>query len=221
MGILTGNLHKVVFGGKLTVNEQWACSLHMATQGVETSEDGGNVLAFDPVVKDWFERAASHLNKAATLEYVKCNQIDRVTGLYVNQSETFVGFYNPILVPSPLGSNDPPQNSIALTWHTDLNRGRASKGRIYPPSSTGYGSGTWMGPDGLLAGSQAQECADSAQEFLAEMNNATVNLTAVVWSRIAQQARAIERVSCGRAVDTQQRRRKSLDESRVFAIAAV
>lgn len=221
MGILTGNLHKVVFGGKLTQNEQWACSLHMATQGAEVSEDGGNVLAFDPVVKDWFLRQTSHINEAATLEYVKCNQVDRVTGLYVNQGETFVGFYDPIVPANPLGAPAPPQLSIALTWHTDLARGRASKGRIYPPSGTGYNSGSWIGGDGLLGAPQALECANSAQEFLAEMNNATTNLTAVVWSKIAQEARAIEQVSCGRVVDTQQRRRKSIPETRVFATAAV
>lgn len=221
MGILTGNLHKLVFGGILAGEETWACSIYMATQGAEVSEDGGNVLAFEQPIKDWFLRIPSGINQVARLDYLKCNQVNKADGKYVNQAETFQGFYEPPVAADGGMLVAPPQISTALTWHTDKARGRNSKGRIYPPSTHGQGLGTWMGPDGLLNQNYALGMADSAQELLAELNNATTNLTAVVWSQIAQEARAIERVSCGRTVDTQLRRRRNLPEARVFATAAV
>lgn len=221
MGILTGELHKLVFGGTLATNDTWACSIHMATQDAETELDFPALSLVRPPLVDWFARGTSFLNQSATLDFIKLNKVNRADGKYTDSTDANTLFNDPVLVAGGGHGYGPPQLSMALTWHTDIVRGRASKGRIYPPSSDQNVGTPLVDIAGHVDAAMALAAANSAQELLAELNNATTNLTCCVWSQVGQQARAIERVSVGRVIDTQRRRRSQLDEVRVFATAAV
>lgn len=221
MGVLTGELHKIVFGGPLYGSESWACSLHMMTADAETEEDALALPLLLPPINDWFLRQGTQMSPGAKLAFIKSNRVDKVTGHYSDATDSNTLFLDPV-INAPLTGHAPPQNTVALSWHTDIIRGRASHGRIFPPTASSNVGGTdLVGTDGRVTLPLTLGMADSAQELLAELNNATVNLTAVVWSQIGQTGRAIETVSCGRVTDTQRRRRRNLLEERVFAAAPV
>lgn len=221
MGILTGELHKLVFGGVLAGTETWSCSIHMGTDGAETENDHQAMLDMRLPIEDWFKRPGTAINPSARLNFIKLNKVNKADGKYADGTDSQTLFFEPMVSPTGSSVSSPPQMTQALSWKTDIMRGRASKGRIYPPTSclpNGTGS---AGPDGLMTLESTQVMADSAQELLAELNNATTNLTCVVWSQVGQVMRAIEFVNCGRVVDTQQRRRRNLPELRVSALAPV
>lgn len=188
----------------------------IAEPALLTSADG-----FKAPLSDWFIRAASFIQLGAKLEYVKFNLIDKATGHYTNQGETIESLFSPLVVHDG-GVQIPNQLTQAITLHSDVSRGRGSKGRFYPPSSfMSTGGTTNIGADGRISAANAKATADSAQELISELNAAASSFNAVVWSQLAQQARAVEKVSVGRVVDTQRRRRSSLDEDRQFATADV
>lgn len=221
MGVLTGELGKLVFGGRLAVDETWACSIHFCTGTIETLDDSILLPGYEAPLRDWFTRQYSYIAANATLDYIKFNQVNKSDGKYTasGESNTLV-----LAVPAVGGlgtKNTPPQLTQAVTWHTDVDRGRASKGRIYPPGNIFLADGAAMGSDGLTNQGFTGLMADSYQELLSELNAVSAEATACVWSQVGQTARAIERVSVGRVIDTQKRRRKNLGEERVFATAAV
>lgn len=221
MGELTGQLAKLQFGGTLPGGEIWNSNIFLATQGSEVFDSPGDLTLLLPPLRDWFGRSTSMIQPTAVLTFVKLNQINKATGKYANAGDSVGVLLVPPQASGGVGEQVPQQLTAALTWHTDIARGRASHGRIYPPSTFNLGGGSTLGADGRMTTQAAKGMADSGQELLAEINNATVNLTACVWSQVGQVARAIERVSCGRIVDDQRRRRNHLLEDRQFATAAV
>jgi hypothetical protein len=172
-------------------------------------------------LSDWFKRPASMIQPTATLDFIKANRLDKLTQRYLNGGASFTHTLAPAVLSAGLGENIPSQLTSAITLHTDLARGRMSKGRIFPPSTFNTGGGSTIGTNGIMTSAAAQGMADSAQELLAEINSVSQTWTVVVWSQAAQGAHGVDRVSCGRVVDTQRRRRNQLDESRVFAASNV
>ncbi len=217
MTAAVGKLVKVVWGGKFYTDE-WACSVHMA------AIDAGSPVNFNvddlkPALLDWFTRVNSYTSSKATLEFVKANEVDKVTGRYVDGSNPRTALFPPGVVGSSSAGAQPSQLSTCITMHTDLVRGRASHGRFYPP-----GGFPGLGVDGRMPANFVKDMADSAQELLSELNAVTGFAGAwrvVVWSQIGQTAQTAERVSVGRVVDTQRRRRSSLDEDPQFATANI
>lgn len=221
MGILTGELHKLVFGGSLCASEQWACSIHMMTAGVETEDDAAAIALMVAPIYDWFGRQASHINQQARLEWIKLNKINKPDGLYADAGSANTLYPGTVGLPAPANISGPPQITQVISFNTDIARGRGSKGRIYPPTVSGDSGGSFVETNGLTNLGRTLEMADSGQELLAELNNVVGNLTCVVWSQIGQVGRAIETVRVGRIVDTQRRRRNNLNESYVSATAPV
>lgn len=228
MAILTGQIAKFAFGGALPSGEIWNCNIMLATQGAEVFQSPGDLTLLLPPLTDWFLRPASSIQPAATLTFAKLNQINRGPvgvglpgGKYTNAG-TSVGIeFTPPKVGAGFGDKIPQQLTNVLSWHTDVARGPGAHGRIYPPTTFNLGGGTSIGADGRISLAHAQAMADSGQRFLAELNNATVNLTACVYSHKYNVAQPVSRVSCGRVVDEQRRRRNQLGEDRQFAAAAV
>jgi len=76
---------------------------------------------------------------------------------------------------------------------------------------------------------QVQRMADSNQELLSELNAVARGAfpagplapLACVFSAVGNLAFNVERVSVGKVADTQRRRRSSIPEDRIFALAAV
>ena len=221
MPVLTGPLAKLVWGGNLTDKETWACSLHLAGGEGEFLDDGLLLDSYVLPLKDWFERSDSNINQIATLDFVKFNEVDKVTGRYSDAGASNTFFVVPPHEGNASTQPGPPQLTAAVTLQTDKVRGRASKGRFYPPIGVQLATTTIMGLDGLLTTAKALAMANSAQELLSEINAVSAVMNVCVWSQIGQEARAVETVSVGRAVDTQIRRRKGMVDSRVAATAAV
>lgn len=221
MAPLTGSIAKLAFGGKMAGGDEWSISMIMAA----TTNDPAMLATadgFKAPLTDWFGREDSHIHPRATLEYVKFNLISRTTGKYTEDGVARNSVFSPVVL-APAGALDVPnQLTSVITTHSVLARGRGSKGRFYPPSTCMAGGGpSMLSTDGRLYAANAKDMADSAQELLSEINAVTAVFTLVVFSRIANQAHPIERVSVGRVVDTQRRRRSSLAEDRQFATANV
>lgn len=114
---------------------------------------------------------------------------------------------------SPLGgtggTNMPPQVTLAVTLETGVSRGRASRGRMYlPPTSL------FPGTDGRLTVAQAENVAVAAASMLDDVTD-LMGAPVLVMSNIGQGvSRSVEAVSVGRVLDTQRRRRRSIDELR-------
>lgn len=228
MGVLTGELHKLVFGGSLATTEQWACSIHMMTQGAETANDSLWIELMQAPIKAWFERVGSGINGSARLEFIKLNRINKGPvglnlpgGHYADPAASNTRFLSPAGLPHAQCGNAPPQLSQVVSFTTDILRGRASKGRIFPPTTVMIANSDIVGSNGQVFPAETTLMANSAQVLLAELNNATTNLTAAVWSNIGQVGRAIETVRVGRVVDTQRRRRANVSEDYIAASAPV
>lgn len=206
-----------MFGGILAGTESWACSVHLAQPDQAIVDADAMLIAARGPVEAWFERAENFINSTARMNFIKLNEVNKVNGKYVDQGVSHTYFHNPMLSPDVGNVSAPPQLSLATTWHTDRERGRASKGRIYAPACTQHINTSYMDDTGHLNNAAAQSVADVGRLLVQGLNDSLTPLVAVVWSQIGQEARAIEQVSCGRLVDTQLRRRKSLTEDRVFS----
>lgn len=201
---IIGFLHKIVWGGKLFVTEEWSCSLHFLSP--DSHNINGNLL--NSAISEWFLRSGSTLHNACTLDYVKANEIIPSTGLYVNGSNPNTFFFEP----PTMGGGTPgvAQNSVAVSTFTALARGRASKGRFYPPSGSSLG----LKPDGHVGDTTAAAMAVSAGQLVTDINGAASG-SCVVFSKVGQLAEEILGVRVGNTVDTQQRRRRNLVETYV------
>lgn len=220
MAVLTGPIFKLVFGGTMPGLDEWSCSMILAGE-VANPSLVATAVDYKPAFTAWWGRASSSIAPGATLEYVKFNQINKSDGKYTSSGTSDTALYAPALIGNPTSFKLPNQCTQAVTLHSELSRGRGSKGRFYPPTTTFDGTSQTLGTDGRVGAVWSKGEADSAATLLNAINAIAVNLSVVVWSQIGQAAHGVEKVSVGRVVDTQRRRRSSLDEDRQFATATI
>lgn len=209
------------FGGPMIGGEIWSCGLRL--RGIPAFADLIDQQSvcddlFDDVVT-WMQTAGSGWSTRSQLEFAKFNQID-ANGHYVDQENTtqtiFSGGGN--LPAGTDGSDYPNQVALAITWTTAVNRGLASKGRLYIPTPIF----TLQGGVGISP-LDAQSAADAARQFIVNVNNQpgfdqANPLVASVVSRVgAGTHRPITGVRVGRVLDTIRRRRSALQELPVVA----
>lgn len=225
-----GDLYKLVWGGRLHITETWSCSVHLAS--AEALSTAVAAEGFEQPIREWFVRTESRINRYATLDFVKYNEVRRVgtgqpgegPGTYV-QAEPDTFLIDPAIQPlqNSAYTEGPGQITWAITLHTERSRGRASVGRFYPPSMCP------ISPDGRTIGAYADQMANSAQELMSEINAVARGAFPAgplaplvsVFSQVGNLAFDAQRVSCGRTADTQRRRRSSILEERVFAAASI
>ena len=107
----------------------------------------------------------------------------------------------------------PPQVSVCITTLTDARRGYASRGRFYLPPLAKY-----VGADGRISASDALTIATRTAVWVDDVTD-LMGAPAAVFSNVGSGAvRNITSVGCGRVLDTQRRRRRSLDEDRQEAL---
>lgn len=107
----------------------------------------------------------------------------------------------------------PPQTAVAVTTLTDARRGYASRGRYYLPPLAKY-----VGADGRISPADALSIATRSALWIDQMTD-EMGAPAAVFSNVGSGAvRNILSVGCGRVLDTQRRRRRSLDEDRQEAL---
>lgn len=216
---------RLQFGGSLFVTEQWSCSLNMriGAQNVDPTSivldlweqwtrDNIEDLAAD--VRTWHESAEARNSQAARLEYVKANVIGP-DGRYRNPGETVGIFYTG--TDRQPGSRTPglAQDTVCVSLLTDVTRGRASRGRFYPPTGQ-------MTPDaqtGRISAGEVEGVVLGAQQLLDNLANQpgidANNPRVVVASELGSPGpqRDVTSVAVGNVVDTQRRRRKDLPEA--------
>jgi len=195
-------LHRLQFGGKLFDTEQWSCSISFNAQDSAVAVPAGMVTALE----DWFGRSQSQISNRATLEFVKYNQINPVTGKYVLPTS------NTVVVPTPptgQAASFAPQLSVSVGLTTVLSRGRGHAGRFYPPSG---GSGANIGADGRVSEAFVQDTAGSAKTLILALNVAAGTGEAVIFSKVDQSVTVVNGVRVGRVIDTIRSRRSSLPE---------
>lgn len=198
---VAGHLSKIVWGGTLAGSESWSCGLHFISPDAAPLDD--NLVA--QAVGQWFTRLTSNISSLAKLEWCKVNKIDPTTGLYVDAANPRTVFIDPVVS----GGSSPnfPHLSVCVSTYTAAARGRASKGRFYPPTSGGLSLGT----DGKIVEAVALEMSASAAQLITDLNGTNTG-ECVVFSKIGQSILEISGCRVGRVADTQQRRRRNLTE---------
>lgn len=214
----------VQFGGRLFSTEQWSCGLRMTLGDPETlnlvSEESMQEWAVENIqdiaddITAWFTRSTSYISSAARLDFVKANTI-RADGRYWDEEGTNV--LDLPLQTAPQGGVTPgePQNTVAISLLTAATRGRAHRGRVYPPT----GNLPVTAATGKLSASVPAEMAASFGQLIDELNNEpgfdVQSPRVVIASDLGNPgpARNVTAVTAGDVVDTQRRRRRSLVEA--------
>lgn len=200
---ITGHLHKVVFGGAIGILDEWSCSLHILNPSAGEIVDSGNIPS---ALEQWVARTASSINPSAKLDWLKINEINPADGKYVDPNNPRTYYWVADL--AGVADVGPPNFTVAVSTMTDQVRGRGSKGRFFPPTSVPSGQHT---ADGRLYAAYAAGMATSAAQLITDINGGAEG-SCVVFSKIGQVAIEITGVRVGRIVDTQNRRRRSLEE---------
>lgn len=202
-------LYKLAFGGNL-YGDIWECGLHLnkAAGGAPAQ------AALDDMQQDiqTFLQDAGCIN-AATLNYVKLNEISATTRRYVDQGQTYENAGTP-LFRSTNGDQILPQLTLCVSLLTGQKRGAAARGRFYPPPTGFLGS---VGSDGKVSGAKVAQYADAAKAFIDNLNNSPgndgpVSYTVCVLGK-GGVIRNVTDISVGNVADTQRRRRSALVET--------
>lgn len=136
----------MAFGGSLHqssgLSEVWNCSVNLYT-GIPAGEWLSDPQAWADAVSTplatWFGASTTSMASSAFLEYVKVNNIDTL-GHYADGVTHEHLYGTPIS--GAVAAVAPTFCSIAITWETGLQRGLASRGRIYPPNPTASSIGS-------------------------------------------------------------------------------
>lgn len=198
---VTGHLYKLAFGGPLFTLESWSCNIHMLATSPMT-ETGAD---FEDALTAWHVGAGANHSASAKLAFIKFNEIDPVTGKYLDEANADSHFL--ATPPVGVGGAQDAQVSICSSWVTAVTRGYANKGRIYPPSGlTNVNTST-----GQITPTQALNQAQATLSLITVINGFG-EAKAVVFSKTGQVTRQITGVRVGLIPDTQRRRRSQLVE---------
>lgn len=217
-----GQFHRLVIYGSL-FSDIFNTSLTFVPvpQGDTTINEPDTALlnAFAPIIENWWNDTTVATGPSiivqAQLRGFKLNRIGP-DGRYVDPVTHEHVYPSPIL--GAVNSNLPPQNSPAVSLRTSVDRGLASKGRMYLPPVGAFAS---LSNDGRLSITQATELATAVRRLCSELNNAqntwggggaTHGVVGIASDRGAGAFRIVSRVACGRVVDTIRSRRNALDE---------
>lgn len=167
-----------------------------------------------PGIKTWWAAASSSMSQYALLQYIKVNNIlpngkykDPITHQYLTGLP--VG-----------GAGSHTQNgilSLAWTFRTDLGRGRAGHGRVYPPNPC------YTMTSGIFSTVSANATLQltAAKAFLSILLAQLDGTTAVapcVASRIGGEIGVIQSVEVDTIYDVQRRRKKRAIGTRVSSV---
>ena len=205
---------RLVLGGGLYANsEQWTCSLSIA--------NGSQLLAAPEVVpidvRDacvaWLT-SANNFSTGADLRWIKFNLIG-VDGKY-REPVTVRYDFTGTLPTGAQPTNPAPQIALAHTLRTDVERGRAARGRFYAPLP-----GRNLASSGMLGTTDQQAYVNAATTFLNALNTAMSDYATdggeprvVVMSDVGSgMLRPVRAVAVGRVLDTMRSRRSSLTEN--------
>lgn len=162
-----------------------------------------------------FWGSAGLVGDDALLGTIKLNEIGP-DGRYVSTDQTVLHDF-----PTPVAGGGtsvyPPQISLAVTLRTAAARGLAHSGRVYLPNPQPS-----LGSDGRLGVASVVGIADKVATFINAVNAALPEWVVCVASDVREgEFRKVERVECGRVLDTIRSRRTSMPEERQPATVAI
>lgn len=207
----------LTWGGTLGVNEIWQCGVKFAPTDQSDIFSG----AFDNIdindikaaLTTWFNSGAAgaQVGSLAHFGWVKLAVLD-VDGEY--KFEPKLAPVVPAITPSA-PSNGPPQTAYVVTLQSGETLGHANYGRFYVPVPSMTVGAT---ADGLMTQTQANAARDAAKTMInsvnGEIDTVGINTRPAIYSKIgAGTTKVVSRISVGRALDTQRRRRNHLVES--------
>ena len=228
------HLYIAVIGNSYTETEHWQFGLRATRLGSETdmkvvagSLQGAFNTWWTNTVGSAFKPVDTH--SLAELKVMNLNE-DGIQ--YVNVPSGSYFWVPPVVGTGPPPAGLAPQNTCAVTLRTALPRGLGSTGRCFLPPNRNL----LPGPDGRITAAAAKELADTFKTLInAINNNANIGDVSVMSRGKAERGpdlpngkptytypnpgvtNTVTGVSCGRVVDTQRRRRRSLLEAPVAA----
>ncbi len=207
----------LVIGGKLGAVEDWTMSLRIGDFVAQTAaQETAAMATLKQFIGTHWARPDIPISQGAKLGFIKYNQIGP-DGKYVRNT-TNVSDYAPPIVGSNIAPVFPFQISLVATLETSVNRGLASKGRIFLPSPKYPTVGANMTIDPQNAALAAKWVAD----LITGINNSDAVGTVMVGSNGFSEKvpdrpgvfRNVTGVNVGTVYDTMRSRRHRLIEER-------
>jgi hypothetical protein len=222
-----------IIGDSYGATERWQFGLRLSDGGIDNL---ATAKAIQDDVALWWNGFAPYANGVDNFSPTLTHRLTEVKvariqpdGLYPPAEASGTVFYAPPLPgPGPLVDGQTAQQTMAATLLTAVPRGLGSQGRVYLPPS-------WLmkpAADGRLSQATADVIAASVAHLIKDINaNGLVGNVQIIskgkgvrvddipnkrWHYeypTAGVANNVIGVQCGRVVDTQRRRRRSLAES--------
>lgn len=200
----------LAFGGGLgDTTEIWSCGIRMGIVSEEplASMDEEQYLTDTalPALEAWFENPGARIASAASLTWVKFNEIGP-DGRYADQTITHQRVVTGVVGGVTTSNLHPLQVCCVLRWRTDeVQRGPASNGRIYSPRPN-----VVISASGDLAGPERVIIAETARDLLNSLD-VTLGIGGVLRPVIVSpigpgHMHQIDSVSVDSALDVQRRR---------------
>ncbi len=212
----------LTWGGQLPGDESWVCSLRTApvpvVPGAVNISDGdleGLLPAYSAAVQAFHQSADTHLSQLAYVSWIKVAAIDQDGKYKQGQQSVREEVLEEWVSGAEVGLAPPNQVALCISTVTAAPRGLASKGRFYLPLPVVQIDPT----EGLMGTEVADDIRDSVKTFLEAIADVPgidtdISPTPCVMSKVgAGTTRKIIGAKVGRALDTQQRRRRSLPEN--------
>lgn len=214
------------YGGSLFGVEEWSNSLRLVPNaGGVTETEASTTMALDDLEADLRAfYATARFSQALTVDYIKLNRIGP-DGKYLSKTHTNVR-YPSVQIKGTATSYAAPQLSVVCTLLTAAQRGYASRGRVFLAGMSGLAQDVQLA-DGAMNDAQRVGWRDAFAGFLNNINNwpgldaAWAGLDVSVVSdgglSLVGAQNKVTGVQVGRVLDTQRRRRASLNEDRGVA----
>jgi hypothetical protein len=236
MAFPAAHKYMTVIGEAYAGAERWQFGLRL--QG-STGDNEAVGLALAPVVEHFWRGDIPPYSTGDALFPVSSHSLSELKVATIGEDGEYAGStvaYSHFYLPTIPGPGTPhagmvPQATVCVSLLTAVPRGLASKGRIYLPHTFH----TLAGADGRLAASSALAMANAVRSFITAINATPGAGTVAIFSRgkgvpssdtldgkvhytypTVGASNAVTATRCGRVVDTQRRRRRSLAEAPVL-----
>lgn len=167
--------------------------------------------AMAAIVKTWFASAGAAIAATASLEFVKLNRVDMVTGLQLTP-QTMETVVNPQIRGASDNAN--PVTTCYRISLDDQTRNKRHRGGFYPPRA-----GLAVGAGGRWTPTQTTARVTAAVTMMTAIN-ADANSNVVIWSRVNGSLTPATRIRVSDVPDNMSSRKNALLPTRVTGIFA-
>jgi hypothetical protein len=217
-------------GGPLYDVDDWSMGIRLSiptglNQNPFHDEIGQGLDDLAEDIRTWWVGNTNIQTMAAQLAFIKLNAIGP-DGKYRDSTQTHAHYWTGTLPATGYTPVYPSQVSLAVTWMTDAERGRASKGRVFLPAprlSVNTSTGILEAADVLGVANRMASLVNSINDWPGwDLVSEFGSMRVCVVSGLGDGTiRPVTGVRVGRVLDTQRRRRSSLDEGYQTATTAI